>query len=291
MGSCVGRRLIRKNLTQSNLGGGNGLPRQGNRIIMTSPDKQQFQSGTVSIRYSDSGAGTPVVFIHGFLDSGSMWDDFEAIEGFRLIKIDCRGHGDSDKPHKADAYGLEMVEDIARLLDHLEIEEAHLVGYSMGAEIAIKFGTLYPDRLLSLVAGGSGWSGESDAHNYRVLEKSLAEEGGLGGVLRSVMPDISDAEIAEMDAILSLQDTDALAAASSGMGQIINLPAEVLQRFDFPVLGIAGELDPERGNIEKMGDVVPNFTRQAISGTDHMSAPEDPEFKMGILQFLKSGSH
>ncbi len=258
---------------------------------MTSRDKQQFQSGTVSIRYSDSGAGIPVIFIHGLTESESMWDDFEAIEGFRLIKIDCRGHGDSDKPHEADAYGLEMVEDIARLLDHLETEEAHLVGYSMGAEIAIKFGTLYPDRVLSLVAGGSGWSGESDARNYRLITKSLAEEGGLGGVIRSVMPDISEVEIAKMDAILLLQDTDALAAVSSGMEQIINLPADVLQRFDFPVLGIAGELDPERGNIEKMGDVVPNFTMQAISGTDHMSAPEDPEFQMGILQFLKSGSH
>jgi pimeloyl-ACP methyl ester carboxylesterase len=274
------------------VGGGNGRPRQGNRIIiMTSPDKQQFQSGTVSIRYSDSGAGIAVVFIHGLTDSERMWDVFDLIDGFRLIKIDCRGHGDSDKPHKADDYGLEMVQDIARLLDHLEIEEAHLVGYSMGAEIAIKFGTLYPDRVLSLVAGGSGWSGEGDAHNYRVLAKSLAEEGGFGGAIRSVMPDISEAEIAEMDAILSVQDTDALAAVCSGMEQIINLPADVLQRLHFPVLGIAGELDPERGNIEKMGDVVPNFTMQAISGTDHMSAPEDPEFQMGILQFLKSGSH
>lgn len=258
---------------------------------MTSPDEQQFQSGTVSIRYTDSGAGIPVVFIHAFIDSRSMWDDFEAIEGFRLVKIDCRGHGGSEKPHEADAYGLEMVEDVARLLDHLKVEEAHLIGYSMGAEIAIKFGALYPDRVLSLVAGGSGWSGESDALNYRSIAKSLGEEGGLGGMLRSVAPDISDEEIAEMDAILAAQDTDALAAVASGMDEVINLPAEVLQRFAFPVLGIAGEDDPERENIEKMGDVVPDFTMQTISGTDHMNAPMDPAFKTGILQFLESGSH
>jgi pimeloyl-ACP methyl ester carboxylesterase len=118
--------------------------------------------------------------------------------------------------------------------------------------------------------------------------KSTIITGGSGGIGRGLV--LGFTRKGPCGAYLLLQDTDALAAVCSGMEQIINLPADLLQRFDFPVLGIAGEHDPERGNIEKMGDVVPNFTMQAISGTDHMSAPEDPEFQMGILQFLKSGS-
>lgn len=262
-------------------------------FIMRSPEKAQFQSGSVVIRYTDLGMGTPVVFVHGLTGSGSMWRSFDAIEGFRLIKMDCRGHGDSDRPHDVDAYGLEMVEDVVRLLDHLEIEKAHLVGYSMGAEIVIKFGTLYPDRVRSLVAGGSGWSLESDANNYRLIAKSLKEGSGLGGVINSLgngdQYEISSLEIAMYDAMLLLEDTDALAAVSAGMEQLINLSADALASLDFPVLGIAGEHDPERENIERMGSVVPDFTMHVISDADHETAVADPEFRDEIVEFLERG--
>lgn len=74
-----------------------------------------------------------------------------------MIALDVRGHGLSDKPTNEEAYGPELVEDVARLLDRLKIEKVHLVGYSMGGIIAANFLAKHPDRVLSGTLGGMGW--------------------------------------------------------------------------------------------------------------------------------------
>ena len=80
--------------------------------------------------------------------------------GYRAIAMDCRGHGQSGKPHDVNQYGLEMVRDVIRLLDHLHIDRAHVVGYSMGGIIANQLLVRYPDRLRTLTLLGAGWQGE-----------------------------------------------------------------------------------------------------------------------------------
>jgi hypothetical protein len=121
-----------------------------------------FDSNGVKIAYFIQGKGEPVVLIHGWLSSaGINW----ALPGisellakdFQVIALDVRGHGLSDKPMKEDAYGPELVEDVVRLLDHLEIKKAHIVGYSMGGIIAGNFVVKHPDRVRSLTLGGMGW--------------------------------------------------------------------------------------------------------------------------------------
>src|SRR5437868_6302884 len=100
-----------------------------------------FDSNGVKIHYMDTGEGTPVMLIHGFTHSLAQdWETPGTIaalqhSGYRVIALDCRGHGESDKPHEVTKYGLEMVQDVIRLLDHLHIEHAHIVGYSMGGGI------------------------------------------------------------------------------------------------------------------------------------------------------------
>lgn len=71
--------------------------------------------------------------------------------------MDVRGHGLSGKPHDTAQYGVEMVEDVRRLLDHLKIEKAHLVGYSMGGFIVYKFMALHPERLITAMPCGAAW--------------------------------------------------------------------------------------------------------------------------------------
>jgi len=101
-----------------------------------------FDSGGVQIYYQEHGAGDPVVLVHGFASHsdnnwGPMWFTFLAPH-FRVIAIDCRGHGKSGKPHDAAAYGAEkMGDDVIRLLDHLKIQRALLMGYSMGGRISM----------------------------------------------------------------------------------------------------------------------------------------------------------
>src|ERR1044072_2155314 len=94
----------------------------------TALEDRFFASGDVKIRYVDVGRGDPVVLIHGFSSSlDANWGSQKIIDtlakDFRVIAFDCRGHGKSDKPHDAASYGIQMVEDIARLLDHLRSEE------------------------------------------------------------------------------------------------------------------------------------------------------------------------
>jgi pimeloyl-ACP methyl ester carboxylesterase len=108
------------------------------------PPAQTFDANGVKISYFVQGKGEPVVLLHGWLSSaGVNW----ALPGtsallakdYQVIALDVRGHGLSDKPTKEDAYGPELVEDVVRLLDHLKIEKAHVVGYSMGGIIAANF--------------------------------------------------------------------------------------------------------------------------------------------------------
>ena len=122
---------------------------------------QFFDSHGVKIRYVTEGKGEPVVLIHGWMGDSSMWGadlfgntKLKPAEGFQVIALDCRGHGKSDKPHDAAQYGPEMAADVVRLLDHLKIEKAHLIGYSSGTFIASKVVATHPERVLSVVYGG-----------------------------------------------------------------------------------------------------------------------------------------
>lgn len=118
-----------------------------------------FNSDGVGIRYVEKGHGEAVVLLHGFgLSLDLMWQASGVIDelsqDFHVVAIDARGHGKSDKPHDPAKYGIQMVEDITRLLNHLKLNKTHIVGYSMGAGIAGKYATIHPDRVSTVVFGG-----------------------------------------------------------------------------------------------------------------------------------------
>jgi pimeloyl-ACP methyl ester carboxylesterase len=126
------------------------------------PVMQSFDANGVKIWYFVEGKGEPVVLIHGWLSSaGINW----ALPGtsallakdHQVIALDMRGHGLSDKPTNEDLYGPKLVQDIVRLMDHLQIKKAHVIGYSMGGIVAANFIAKHQDRVLSGVLGGMGW--------------------------------------------------------------------------------------------------------------------------------------
>src|SRR4051794_26647861 len=141
---------------------------------------ETFDSNGVKINYSVKGKGEPVILIHGWLSSGWInWDlpgttDLLA-KDFQVIRIDMPGHGRSDRPTKDEAYGPELVEHVIRLMDHLKIKKAHIVGYSMGGIITAKLLAKHPDRALSGTLGGMGWLREGS------LEQKFFAAGGKDG--------------------------------------------------------------------------------------------------------------
>jgi pimeloyl-ACP methyl ester carboxylesterase len=159
------------------------------------PKTQTFDANGVKIAYFVQGEGEPVVLIHGWLSSAGINWVLPGTSGmlakeFKVIALDMRGHGLSDKPTEEDAYGQELVEDIVRLMDHLKIEKAHIVGYSMGGIVAGNFLVKHPDRALSGTLGGMAWlktggaaqwffsqigKKDRDAKAHAVCGKSLAK--------------------------------------------------------------------------------------------------------------------
>jgi pimeloyl-ACP methyl ester carboxylesterase len=127
-----------------------------------------FMSDGVEIAYLVGGPETdasrpPVLLIHGFASNIDMnwvstsWVRDLTAAGHRVIAIDNRGHGKSQKLYETTDYsGPLMARDALRLLDHLKVERAHVIGYSMGARIAAFLAIQNPERVASLVFGGMG---------------------------------------------------------------------------------------------------------------------------------------
>lgn len=122
----------------------------------TLPENQYFDSDGVRIRYIELGSGEPVIAIHGYTRNSDTWLETIAdlAESHRLILFDQRGHGLSDKPHSVSEYGREMGHDVIRLMDHLNIPRAHILGYSLGVAPIGMVITENETRFISAVFGG-----------------------------------------------------------------------------------------------------------------------------------------
>ncbi len=145
-------------------------------------EPQTFDSAGVKIRYFVQGTGEPVVLVHGLYSSAKLNWDLPGVtamlaKDFQVVSLDLRGHGESDKPNGEDKYGVEMAEDVVRLMDHLKIDRAHLVGYSMGGMIVGKLLAKHPDRALSANLGGMGWLREGSGLQ-KFWEVIPSREGG-----------------------------------------------------------------------------------------------------------------
>ncbi|HEY5130316.1 MAG TPA: alpha/beta hydrolase, partial [Bradyrhizobium sp.] len=122
-----------------------------------------FRKGEVEIAYLDEGTGAPIVLVHGFASNKKVnwvnpgWVATLTGVGRRAIALDNRGHGASSKLYDPAAYhSAAMAEDMRALLDHLRIQRADVMGYSMGARIAAYLTVNHPARVRAVVLGGLG---------------------------------------------------------------------------------------------------------------------------------------
>jgi pimeloyl-ACP methyl ester carboxylesterase len=123
----------------------------------------------------DEGAGVPVVLLHGFPDTSSVWRHqipALAAAGFRAIAPDLRGRGKSERPERVEAYALSnMVADVATIMDALGVPRAHVVGHDWGAAVAWLFASLMPQRVDRLVAISVGNPGARGLPTLESLQK------------------------------------------------------------------------------------------------------------------------
>jgi pimeloyl-ACP methyl ester carboxylesterase len=245
-----------------------------------------FDSEGVRIHYQDVGAGEAVVLVHGFASTaahnwgGTGWMATLS-ERYRVIALDVRGHGLSDKPHAREAYGYaSMGADVTRLMDHLGIERAILIGYSMGASIAIELMLSHPERFRAIVLGGiaydDGLEDKADrdaiAEAYRADDPATIKSPVAKAYRRFAesMPNDLKALAALMDADRSPFDPARLAAVR------------------LPVLIVVGANDNAIGDPKPLAKMIPGARLVMLEGRDHMTAPSDPRFKEVVIEFLEA---
>jgi pimeloyl-ACP methyl ester carboxylesterase len=259
-------------------------------------EDQFFESGGIKIRYVIEGKGQPVLLIHGYTASVERnWGTSGVLKGlaknYQVIALDNRGHGKSDKPHDPKQYGQEMCEDAVRLLDHLQIKKAHIVGYSMGAIITEKLLVTHPERFLSATLGGHGGIREgADPRFYEQMAEDLDQGKGLTLLLERLTPvgkpKLTTEQMRFVNAmLLTGNDPKALAAVARGFKGLA-VPWDKLEANRVPTLALVGELDPVKKGVDELKGRMGNLTITVIKDADHGSAFGRQEFLKALQDFL-----
>jgi pimeloyl-ACP methyl ester carboxylesterase len=247
-----------------------------------------FSSDGVRIAYLDvvpaSGSGDPVVLVHGFASNhavnwvNTLWVKALRDAGYRVIALDNRGHGRSDKLYRPEDYHTEvMADDVRRLLDHLGIERADVMGYSMGARITAFLALRHPERVRSAMLGGLG------SH----LVEGVGLPLGIADAMEAPSADGLQDPMQRMFRLFAEQtksDLKALAACIRGSRQVLS--RDEVARIAVPTLVSVGTKDPIAGSPHDLAALMPNARALDIPGRDHNLAVGDKTHKQGGLAFL-----
>ncbi|MFV2092715.1 MAG: alpha/beta fold hydrolase [Hyphomicrobiales bacterium] len=249
---------------------------------------ETFDSDGVEIAYADFGdpGGAPILLIHGFASNHTVnwvetgWVKTLTGDGRRVVAIDNRGHGASAKLYRPDEYSAPiMAEDANRLLDHLRIETADVMGYSMGARITAFLAFNHGGRVRSAIFGGLGERmvtgiGGSEDIAQALEAPTAAEVQGTGPKMFRKFAERTGG------------DLRALAACMRSARAKIT--ADDLGRLSIPVLVAVGDKDTVGGPAGPLAALIPQGQALVLEGRDHMTAVGSRPFKAGVLAFLEA---
>jgi pimeloyl-ACP methyl ester carboxylesterase len=198
-----------------------------------------------NIHYEAEGSGPLIVLQHGFFSNQSRWKEQGYVDGlkdsFTIATIDSLGHGQSDRPAQSERYGLkERAGDIVAVIDALDEDKAHVLGYSMGGWLAVGVAMHYPDRLTSLTI--AGWDCvEGMGSVFRAMGIDPMSFETFLGAARAVAPDLVE--------WVTDDDLEGLAACYVELGDLAGSEKAVLD-LDVPVLLWDGREDPYHAPME-----------------------------------------
>ena len=214
----------------------------------------------VRIHYELEGEGPPLVLLHGLSEDLEWWRDYGYVESlkkdYKLILIDARGHGASDKPHNPDAYKLELfVNDIVCVLGDLRIGKAHFLGFSMGGWVGFGIGKYAPERFYSLIIGAmSPYRDPNEPNDLLELFKKGKDfvwayfEEKYGPKIMT--PQLKTRWMAnDLEALIALVSKDWMLSLE-----------DVLPTITLPCFLFVGEADPFYPGVKKCATSIPNAT-------------------------------
>ncbi len=242
------------------------------------------------IRYETVGEREPIVLVHGWGSSlKANWVNTGWVEALkatrRVVALDVRGHGDSDKPHDQAVYSYaRMSRDVLRVMDHLGIAKADFLGYSMGSFMGASLLGHARKRFTSMILGGIG--DETDA-SLAVLPQIVA---GLRATDPAQIKDPVGVAYRAYAASDPRNDLEALALSALQMwpeGFPLRLTGPKLADVDIPILIVNGANDhPYIDTVHTVIDAIPGAQLAVIPDRDHLSVIGDPRFKERVLAFL-----
>ena len=242
-------------------------------------------NGDVRIHYTVQGAGPPLLLHHGSASNYTSWIRYGYAkvlrEHFRLILIDARGHGQSDKPVEPTAHALpERIRDVTSVLDVLGIERAHFLGYSMGGWIGFGMARHAPERLLSLALGGAHPFADPAFRELQDIDASNPEE-----FLRAMALVLGES-VSQQTSQLLLQNQ--LSAVMASLRERVALD-DVLADMPVPCWLFAGTADRRYELIQRAQRLIRDAELLSLPGLTHLQALADaPHVLPGLLGFLRS---
>jgi pimeloyl-ACP methyl ester carboxylesterase len=246
-----------------------------------------FDSGGFQIAYDDvpGDKGRPMILVHGFTSNRNEgWQRLGWYGAFernriRCVALDNRGHGESAKPHDPAAYSRDaMSNDVLNLMDHLGIERAHIMGYSMGSRLAMAAALKAPKRFATLTVGGVG--------------AKMFEDRNIPGNPMAEAMEADDIESIKEPMLKSFrqfaddQGEDRLALAALTRNRDPEFTKEELGKLEVPTLVVAGAYDELAGDPEVLAKAFPDGRAIVIPGTDHFSAIPHVLYKATVFDFL-----
>ena len=243
-----------------------------------------FNSDGVEIAYDTMGEGDPILLIHGFASNARVnwwdtgWVKTLAEAGRRVITIANRGHGESEKLYDSVYYpATEMAEDGRRLLDHLGIETADVMGYSMGARISAFLTIHHPGRVRRAVFAG-------------LASRMITGVGGAEAIAQALeapsRDDVSNPAARSFRIFAEQTRSDRRALAACIRSSREKISAADLRTIQVPVLVVAGEKDDVAGDVETLVAAIPGSKGISLPGRNHMNAVGDRGYKQAVLAFL-----
>ena len=251
-------------------------------MAISLPEPNYFEADDgIRLAWREIGSGRPLVLLHGFLsDAATNWIRYghaEAVaaEGFRVVMLDFRGHGASDRPHDTRYYPVDrLTRDGHALVRHLDLGEYDLGGYSLGARTVSRMLATGATPRRAIIAG-MGLEGLTDtgrrAGHFRNILENLGrhERGSPEWLAEAFLKTTGGDPVALLGIIHASADT----------------PIEALRGFTLPVQVLCGVDDRDNGSAPALAEVLPDATLSEVPG-GHMSAVVKRELGDAMAAFL-----
>jgi len=248
-----------------------------------------FDSDSVKLHYLDEGAGPPVVLIHSMASNiRHSWVETGWVESlrssYRVVAMDCRGHGLSAKSDDPDFYTADrMADDVVRLLNHLDIGRALIAGYSMSACMALNIAVRYGERVRAMVIGGVS------SRAYKEPPREDLER--LVQILRAEDPtSFTDKAALFMRSFCLKNGNDPKALAAFSLHRRPDVEQAELASISAPVLIMAGTRDAVVQGVDELAGSIRDARVMTLEGRTHLDALADPLFKQAAAEFFAAAS-